>query len=67
MATAQTPVTEERRLAITIWRIAWHQGFGGTRTQDVPDSEVRKLVHTLYAHHADWVELDGCYEKKLAR
>jgi len=56
---------EERRPAITIWRIAWHQGLGGTQTKDVPDSEVRNFVHGLHAHHADWVELVGCYEGKV--
>ena len=39
-------------------------GFGGTQTKDVPDSEVRNFVHGLHARHADWVELDGCYEEK---
>lgn len=47
----------------TIWRVAWHSGFGGTHTQDVLACDVVKFVHSLNVAHADWVEIDGMYRR----
>lgn len=41
-----------------IWRVAWHQGFGGTRTGET--SDLPGFIKQL--GHVDWVQVTGAYE-----
>jgi hypothetical protein len=40
-----------------MWRVSWHDGFGGTMTADTPDWRVFR--HSL--GHVDWFAVDGYY------
>jgi hypothetical protein len=37
--------------------IAWHDGFGGTHSQDMPPEDVDAFITKL--GHVDWVEVVG--------
>jgi hypothetical protein len=41
-----------------MWRVAWHDGFGHTRTAECSDP--MKFRHDL--GHVDWFEIFGAYK-----
>jgi len=44
-----------------IWRIAWHSGFGGTKTDETTDPI--GFIHQLHqrSDRVDWVSVYGAY------
>jgi hypothetical protein len=44
-------------MPIITYRIAWHDGFGGTHTAET--TEPAKFIHDL--GHVDWIDIFGAY------
>ena len=43
--------------------IAWHDGFGGTHSEDMPIEDAVSFIAELQKHHVDWIEIVGIGER----